>query len=222
MRFSIQRMRAQPSLQQDPGLCLPSGWEFGGPFSGKPDQPPRDLKVLMSGISWGNFPARHAGAELSAESGAQPFRVSTQQPLRKEWDVKNGQPRKGLMWKADAVDVRTRASDPVNLLSVELVHLDPKGDVHPGMQGGPHPAGSHDNQLVTFRPPLRRPVMGAFPNTDCYKSSLFASDYRKRTQTIKISPKPTSVDILVDYLSICFLSSLFFLTQIWIIIYLLS
>ena len=134
-----------------------------------------------------------------------------------KWPAKKGPDVKGRCCQC-----QNRASDPVNLLSVELVCLDPKGDVPPGMQGGPHPAGSHDNQLVTFRPSLRGPVMGAFPNIDHYKSSLFASDCRKRTQTIKISPKPTSVDILVEYLSICFLSSLFFLTQIWIIIYLLS
>lgn len=88
-------MRTPPSLQQDPRLCLPTAWEFGGPLSGKPDQPPRDLKVLMSGISWGNFPARHAGAELSAESGAQPFRGSTQQAFEEgmgceKWPAKKG------------------------------------------------------------------------------------------------------------------------------------
>lgn len=68
---------------------------------------------------------------------------------------------------------------------------------------------------------LRRPVMGAFPNIDCYKSCVCFWLQKAYTDSEHLS-KATSVDILVGYLSIHFLSSLFFLTQIWIIIYLPS
>ena len=43
----------------------------------------------------------------------------------------------------------------------------PQGQMFPrGMQGGLHGAGSHDDQLVTFRPSPRRSAIGALPNVD--------------------------------------------------------
>ena len=176
----------------------------------------------MSGISWGNFPARHTEAELSAESGAQTFRVSAQQAFEEGMGCEKRLAEKGPGVKGRCCRCQNSCLWLCGLGVCGASAPGPQGRCSPGMQGGPLPAGSRDNQLVPLRPSLRRPVMGAFPNIDCYKSSLFASDYRKRTQTRKISPRPPSVDILVDYLSICFLSSLFFLTRIWTIIYLLS
>lgn len=91
-------------LSRAPGL-RPTLWVSLIDLSGASDQPPRDLRLLTLGIP---VTARgwRAHCELTATGSG---------PLRKGRDRKNGQPRRCLMWKADAATIGICALGPCHL-----------------------------------------------------------------------------------------------------------
>lgn len=80
-----------------PGLCLPSEGQFGGLFSGDTDAPerPEDTDVGDSLRELSSQTSRSGAFNAIWGTAFQSEHIA--RPLRKEWDVKDGQLRKGLM-----------------------------------------------------------------------------------------------------------------------------
>lgn len=184
--------------------------------SGESDRPQRHLQLLTLGLREGITSQPSLEWSCQPLSRAQWEHRAPDRPALHLWGKNTT--GKAAGWESAWCERQTPfpsrfvPSVPNILAPTGLVHLDPTGSTELA-------ATTTSGSLWTL---CQQTAFGAFPNIVPNKSSPFAPNYRKHTETIKISHNPTTINVSrischSFFLCMC-MFSLSCVSPLWIII----